>query len=636
MKSQLIVSLLSACIVVECFAQESKLGLLFPGKDTLTSPYGITSHITWSGYDYDNYKACIDEIAASGSLYIRTDFNRASINWGKENQDYAVWDNIVQCASAKGLRVAPLVYPSRYDKYSKEIDESYIPYLKDCLNRYASEINTWEIWNEMDLMYDSDGKVSFEEYVPMLKSSYNTIKKVSQDNTVLLGAIGDFGKPYFENLLQNGAADFYDVTNIHYYSARNVPEAIVPFYEKTVALLKKYNVEKPLWLTETGYSTHVDENSKAPDRFYTDVLPLVYKRLGIKTGKVQLAVLLDARVNKYLRNQDNPVIHSGFKGVKAVSLDDMAKLDVKQYPVLMILFGESFPMVYFDGLQSYVAHGGTAVFPEGGILLYYDLNLNNNELKGVGKSYYKKLHIDCMYTWDEEAKEKDVKTKMMGTKMNPLFGVKYSWLDEDLNSPKYFKKNNLEPGDEMIPIVYGYDDGFSAPVAVCYKLDSDLKGNVIIQARNNLGYKISEDLDAIRYPRLFLLSFAVGVDKVFAYSLTDRSAEEGGYGILRKDLSRKPVFYTLRTLTQKCPSGSTRPQVAVYNHQYIASWEKPDGKVVYAVWSDRLGLDNSIKVRGRARYYNDKGKRINKRKYMVTPSVVYIERAKEVKFDNYK
>ena len=102
---------------------------------------------------------------------------------------------------------------------------------------------------------------------------------------------------------------------------------------------------------------------------------------------MQLAVLLDTRVNKYLRNQDNPVIHYGFRGVKAVGLDDVATLDVKQYPVLMVLFGESYPMAYFDGLHSYVARGGTVVFPEGGILLYYDLNLDNNELKGVGKTY---------------------------------------------------------------------------------------------------------------------------------------------------------------------------------------------------------------------------------------------------------
>lgn len=632
MRNHLFLFALFGLVSLTGFAQPKILARLFPCEEYLDSPYGITSHITWRGYDYENYKKCIDEATGSGSSYIRTDFNRASINWGGENQNFSVWDNIVQCASSKGVRVAPLVYPSRYDKYSKEIEKSYAPYLEECLNRYSSDISTWEIWNEMDQMYATDGKVTASEYVPMLKYSYNTIKKAYQDNKVLLGAIGDLGKPYFEELLQNGAADFYDVTNIHYYSARNTPEAIVPFYEKIAALLEKYNVKKPLWLTETGYSTFTDEDQTAPDCFYSVVLPQVYKRLGIKTGKVQLAVLLDTRVNKNLRNQDNPVIHYGFRGVKAVGLDDVATLDMKQYPVLMVLFGESYPMAYFDGLHSYVARGGTVVFPEGGILLYYDLNLDNNELKGVGKTYYKKLHIDCMYTWDAEAKEKGVKTKMTETKMSNLFRGEYSWPEEDLNSPKYFKEDNLKPGDEMIPIIEGYDDGYSAPVAVCYKLDSELKGNVIIQARNNLGYKISEDLNAIRYPRLFLLSFAVGVDKVFAYCLTDRSAEKGGYGILRKDLTRKPVFYTLRTLTQKCPSGSTRPQITVYNHQYIASWKKPDGKVVYAVWADRLGLEQTVKVSGRAKYYNDRGGRINKRKFSVSPSVVYIEQATKVTF----
>lgn len=616
------------------FSQTRKVELLFSGERSLVLPYGMTSHITWRGYDYDNYVKCVQEIAESGVNYIRTDFNQNSISWGKKEHSFSVWDDVVSSASSLGVRMAPLVYPARYDWYTKKEDETYTVYLNACLERYGESIDVWEIWNEMDQMYASDGKVMAAEYIPMLKSSYNTIKKASQDNTVLLGAIGDLGKPYFEELLQNGAADFYDISNIHYYSARNVPEAILPFYEKASFLLNKYKVEKPLWLTETGYSTFPEASPEDPDRFYKDVLPEVYRDLGFETRKKELAVLLDSQVNKYLRNQDNPVIYSGFKGVRAVALDEMAALDVKEFPVLMVLFGEWFPMAYFEGLESYVRRGGTIVFPEGGALLYYDLNLSNNELKPLGKSYYKRLHIDCMFTWDAEAKTKGIQTKMKGVRLNATIPSLYRWTDEDLESPKYFSEGNLKPGDEMITLIEGYDDGYSAPVAVCYRFNSDLKGNVIIQARSNLGSKVSERLQAIRYPRLFLLSYAVGVDKVFSYCLTDRSAESGGYGILRKDFSRKAAFGTLKTLTEKLPSGSSRPVIITNNHQYIASWKKPDGKIVYAVWSDRLGLDNSIKIRGRARYYNDRGERINKRKFMVTPSVVYIECAKEVMFDN--
>lgn len=606
---------------------------LFPGDSVLVEPYGITSHITWKGYDYDNYQTAISEVSANGTDFIRTDFNQGSINWGKANQSFSIWDNVVRTAVNNGVQIAPLVYPARYDKYTLEEDRKYSGYLKECLHRYGNVIDSWEIWNEMDILNSSDGKVSPGEYLPMLKSSYRIIKENNPYHAVLLGAIGDLSKPYFEELLNKGAADYYDITSVHYYSARNVPEAILPFYEKVGGLFARYGVRKPIWLTETGYRTFTADNRENPDLFYSEVLPQVYKQLGIKCSKVELAVLLDSSVKKYLRNQDNPVIHTGFKGVKAVGFDELALLDVKSYPVLMILFGESFPMMYFENLHTYIARGGTVVFPEGGASLYYDLNLETNGLKGVSKNYYKRLHIGCMFSWDAPAKEQGVKSRMIGVRLSNTIRSQYTWTDEDLKSPKYFTEENLQPGDKMITIIEGYDEGYAAPVAVCYRLNSDLKGNVIIQTRSNNGDKISEQLQAIRYPRLYLLSFASGIDKVFGYCLTDRNAEKGGYGILHKDLSRKQVFYSLQTLTQKCPSGSSRPTIKVRDHQYIASWKKPNGKTVYAVWSDRLGLNGIINVTGRAKYYDCFGKRIRKSKFIISPSVFYIEGAKSVSFE---
>ena len=615
-------------------AQSYNVHLQFPGTDRLDFPYGVTSHITWYGYDYNNYRKCIEEIADCGVNVIRTDFNQASINWGKDNQDFSVWSNIVNTSVLNGVMVSPLVYPSRYDKYTKKDDVVYTRYLEDCLIRFGDYIGTWEIWNEMDQMYALDGKVPAKEYIPLLASSYNTIKQNNPSDLVLLGAIGDLYKPYFEELLASGAANYYDITNIHFYSDRNVPESIVPFYDQVHGLLQKYNVKKPIWLTETGYSTFAAEGSEDPDKFYSLVLPKVYKRLKISVSNVNLAVLLDDRVKKYLRNQDNHVIYSGFKGVSAIGFDDLDTLSVKRFPVLMILYGESFPMVYFSALESYVRRGGTVVFPEGGALLYFDLDLMKDSLNPVGKAYYKRLHIDCMFTWDVEAEEKGVKKRMTGIKLNPSFSSLYNWAGDDLDSPIYFSERNLSEGDVMIPIIEGFDDSFSSPVAVCYKLNSDLKGNIIIQARRNWGYKVSESLQAIRYPRLFLLSFASGVDKVFSYCLTDRSSEDGGYGILHFNLSRKPVFYTLKKLIEMCPSGSTRPTISMKNHQYLASWLKPNGVKVYAIWTDRLGVESTISVYGKPQYYDCFGRRLTYKQLKISPSVIYVEGAESVLFSD--
>lgn len=183
----------------------------------------------------------------------------------------------------------------------------------------------------------------------------------------------------------------------------------------------------------------------------------------------------------------------------------------------------------------------------------------------------------------------------------------------------------------MITLLEGTDGKNRGPVAACYKLNSDLKGNVIIQTRPKLSDRVSESHQASRYPRLYLLSYALGVDKVFAYCLTDRK-DAYGYGVLHKDLTPKPLVYTLQTLSRMLPSGSTRPTVTMQNNEYIASWSKPNGEIVHCVWSSLIGQSSNIEVKGRARFYNSKGDCISKSSFAVTPDVTYITSAKSVSF----
>lgn len=614
--------------VTNAFSQPIELSPLFSGTALMQEQYGITTHITWRGYDYDNYRGNIRNIVESGNDVVRLDFNSPGIGWETGKINSIIWDNVYTAAKFSGAKMLPIVYKPRYKKYTKEYGDSYKKLLDYCLERYGDNAAGWEIWNEMDQMNAEDGTAPPAEYLPLLRDAYRTIKGKSKDATVLMGAIGDFGKSYFDDLLKLKASDYFDVLSVHYYSAKNPPEKIIPFYEKIGKTLGKYKVSKPVWLTETGYVSTAD-NTDA-DLFYTDVLPSVYKQLGISCSKVAMGVLYDPRMTS-IWNQDNANIHYGFKSYQLVELSRLKDLSVETVPVLMVLFGEKFPKGYFEDLRAYVERGGTVVFPEGGAVLYYDWDLDTDQIKGVGSKYYKSLHINLMFPWADDAKKIGVK-KMSGVKAVTKSSSSYTWKSDDFSGPIYLTDKNLEKGDKMITIVEGTDGQFSGPVAACYKLNSSLKGNVIIQTRPKLSNRVSESLQAARMPRLYILSYALGVDKVFAYCLRDKS-ENQGYGITHSTMSPKPVFYTLKTLSEKMPSGSSRPVVKTYNNQYIASWNKPDGKKVYCVWSNWVGRSSQITVSGNARYYDENGKKVCKKQFHLSPKVTYIEGATSVEFE---
>jgi len=99
-----------------------------------------------------------------------------------------------------------------------------------------------------------------------------------------------------------------------------------------------------------------------------------------------------------------------------------------------------------------------------------------------------------------------------------------------------------------------------------------------------------EETQAKRLPRVFLISFACGIEKVFWYKT--RAAErsdhfEDHFGIWHKDYSPKPAFYAYKTLVDMCPSKSTRPRIRRQGDVYIATWKQPKGTYVTALWTSK-------------------------------------------------
>lgn len=178
-------------------AQTTSHEPLFPCSAKLDNQYGITSHITWHGYDYDNCQKNISSMATMGSNVVRLDFNSPGIGWESGNINYSIWDNVYYKSKGNGLKLLPIVYKPRYKIYTKEYGDSYKALLKSCLEKYGDNVEGWEIWNEMDQMNAEDGTAPPKEYLPLLKDAYRAIKSQNNDNVVLMGANWRFKKELF-------------------------------------------------------------------------------------------------------------------------------------------------------------------------------------------------------------------------------------------------------------------------------------------------------------------------------------------------------------------------------------------------------------------------------------------------------
>lgn len=146
---------------------------------------------------------------------------------------------------------------------------------------------------------------------------------------------------------------------------------------------------------------------------------------------------------------------------------------------------------------------------------------------------------------------------------------------------------------------------------------------------------ISEDEQARRMPRIHLIAFSLGIDKVFVYNLRsterDISNPEEHFGILHSDLSSKPAYHTYRQLIKMLPEGSTRPLIRIEDNIYICEWVRPDKKKVYAIWKTGKERHVSLNILGNCTIENQYGRQLpNGTTINVSNEVKYIIGAKSV------
>ncbi|PWB54483.1 MAG: hypothetical protein C3F13_06940 [Anaerolineales bacterium] len=199
--------------------------------------------------------------------------------------------------------------------------EDYRQFISDLVNRYSEapyNIKTWEIFNEADNTW-----VSLAEpfgcfgndpylYSDILQISYETIKSIEPDATILMSGIAydwftEYDGPFYRNfpdkvildlINDSGKTNFFDAFNFHYFpdyygewerwngpqqpTCSPNPEDTegLPFPAGGIDLIAKknyynnrmstcYGVQKPMWLTElSAHGVPGDQGSLRNQAYY--------------------------------------------------------------------------------------------------------------------------------------------------------------------------------------------------------------------------------------------------------------------------------------------------------------------------------------------------------------------------------
>ena len=605
---------------------------VFPCSTIIEDDYGVCTHITRKWMDFDIRDRELALTHQTGISWVRSDLDFGTYLSSRGEEDPSTFDAVLNSCDAYSTHLLGILTGLGKRPWH---DPNYAELVHKLAQRYDGRISHWEVLNEVNLIPEEGPLDSL--YVSTLRSTYETLKRVNGNNQVLLSGLAEVTSDFLSDISQKGAYRYFDIMNFHSYLP---PESLIPSFERIDSVMRRDGWKKPVWFTECGM--HTAESGRSSEGFFTDMLPCALRRIGIDEQKTCIGVLRDAGTGyNVLSDEETDVLLRPYcRQVRSLSFDELAGISIRKMPVLIATRGELFPAETFPTLVDYVRRGGTIVLC-GGMPFYYDAACDADiyyQRKEMGTSLYAQLHMSPQNAWNVGPTDEKLTEMPSVVLLADDADYTYQWTFDKESPARYLSADNLQQGDTLISLIRAGTPHIQGSVAGIYKLDSDLHGNIIFQTRMYASLLADREQEqARRLPRIYLLSYAYGISKVFWYNLRSRendlSYSEDCFGLIHADFSEKPSMQAYRTLVKVCPKGSTRPQLTIERQDgstthdpiYRCCWQMPDGTPVTALWTAHAAVPYKIKsFRGKITDHLGRPLKAKHHSIKVSPCVTYL------------
>jgi polysaccharide biosynthesis protein PslG len=281
----------------------------------------IHAHLLWSGFDRDGVEAQLDKAKAAGAGMVRVDLGWASLEQDAKGR-YSNWylskiDHVVDQAEARRIKVLFTFWETpcwastapehlkqgckgawwnrTVQRYPPARASDYGDALAFVVRRYGSRVAAWELWNEPnhDHYFKARDKVS--SYARLVRAAYPAAKDADPSARVVAGSLADADFEFTDALYARGVKGHFDAWSVHPYSEDRSPlhpgiegwskKSFVRGVPAVRATMLRHGDDKPLWLTEFGWSTCTVRDQAAYENCVDPATQAEYLRLAF--GQMQ-------------------------------------------------------------------------------------------------------------------------------------------------------------------------------------------------------------------------------------------------------------------------------------------------------------------------------------------------------------
>ncbi len=571
------------------FSPKSRIQAGEAGAECDENPYGACAHVT---VNEPAARTCA-AMRGAGLSWVRSD-----IDWRKIEREPGVWDfsgydRVVAECEGEGMQLLPILYrpPTWAQPVWEHLDE-WAEFVRRFVEHYGRRLPVIEIWNEQNASGFWGDRPNATNYLAVLRRAREAAKGADPSVRVAFGGVAGVPLDFIEEIYRLGGADAFDIMNVHPYTEPYRPEGEIDAdIESLRALMAKYgDADKPLWVTEVGWSTHKIFPSDA------DILlsGLEAARPWLKSWRalyVPAQTDRDDVVDNAMLRALEEILPQGSTVELCRAPDVAARLAAGDIDAVVHPFSEDYAADAVDVVFDFVKGGGVLV-DFGGMPMY---NAYVTEPDGTTRLADEphperdrhRFRIAEAAWWLDERYPKSVSvhpTAAASGVTPPPGGFK---------SGRFFTDALLEPGDEFIPLLSARTNGIDAVAAAVYKFGGDMKGAVVVSGIINRGCRgtIDEGRQAVMCARALGICFAEGVDRLFWYEFRqgekDPLSPNSFFGLVHDDFSPKPALGALRAFIDARPAGSVQKGGAwrsTDGKTYFPQWKRPDGRDAGMIW----------------------------------------------------
>jgi hypothetical protein len=304
---------------------------LAPAAGASAAEKGLQTDLTW-GVTAADQQRTMQVLEGSGLGWIRLDISWASAELSPgvyDDATLAMTDHALALAEAAGAKVIMMVNETPQwasgstNRNTPPRDPAdYARFMRDMAARYAGRVAAWEVWNEPNHPRFWHPAPDAAAYARLLEAAFPAIRAGDPAAKVVFGGIAFNDYEYLERVYAAapGIGDSFDVMATHPYTAGGGSPAEIErtdagrmtttsflAFEEVRRLMSAHGDERPIWLTEFGWSTN--SNVLHPLGGVSEAVQATYLGDAFELleaySYVQVAIVYNLRNNYWADDADN-------------------------------------------------------------------------------------------------------------------------------------------------------------------------------------------------------------------------------------------------------------------------------------------------------------------------------------------